>query len=220
MPSAQAQKALKEIWDATSVAAPDGNRYLLFKGRDDLIYLYCCGFVDEAKFTVEDWVDAFEDSLMPTGAYMVGEPQWMAKSSFRYEGPVGRPFDPYSIREGEWSEAEMQALIKEKILPSVWFNEEEFRKIMEMAKTDGFYLNGKYRITPAFKADLLYLLNTYPSARRVREMRLDEAWARQMQKESPGAFGKAAKTSGFTTGKTPSEQAAERLTELVSKKGR
>lgn len=222
MPSQKSVRAMKEIWDTTSIPAPDGNRYLLLKNEDDLIYIYACGFVDEGKFRWEEWVDSFVDSLMQNGAYMVSEVQWMDKVRFRYEGEIGKPFDPYLVREGDWPEEEFWKLFREKVLPSVYFTEEELKKIFDMGKGNGFFKNGKFRMSQELKADLLHLLNTYPSPQRVREMRLSEAWARKLKGSPlpmPGRAASATPGGVFFSGKTPSEQAAQKLTEILSKGG-
>ena len=111
MPSMSSEKsyqALRAIWDKVAVQAPDGKKYLIFKSRTDLDYLYCTGFVDEAKYKPDDWVGAFSDSLMPNGAYMVNEAQWLDKEKFHFWGPVGVPWNPLELREGEWTEAQFR----------------------------------------------------------------------------------------------------------------
>lgn len=215
MSSDKSYRALRAIWEKVSVQAPDGRRYLIFKSKEDLEYLYCTGFVDEAKYPCEEWVNSFPDSLTPIGAYMVSEDQWMDKVKYHYSGPVGVPFDPMELREGDWAEEEMQKLIREKILPSIFFTAEEFQKILDESKKRGLLVDGKYRITKAIKEDLLGVLNEFPSPRRARELAVAEA-----RQSAVGAPASARPTSGYEKGIPASQQAAEKLRDLLSKSPR
>lgn len=210
MPFEKSHPALKAIWEKVSVRAPDGKNYLLFKNRKDLEYLYCTGFVDVDRYPLDEWVETFSDSLMPNGAYMVTEEQWMDKVRFHYSGPVGRPFDPMTLREGEWSEEEIRTLIREKILPSVYITADQFEKVIEDVKQGPYYVNGKFLINQAVKADLLTTLNNYASPRRIRELAVVEAGEGSGRTEG----------KGFVKGPTPSQQAAERLSQIISKGGK
>src|SRR5262245_49460505 len=125
MSSDKSYQALRAIWDKVAVQAPDGKKYIIFKSRTDLDYLYCTGFVDETKYKPDEWVEAFKDSLMPNNAYLVNEDQWLDKVKYHYWGPVGLPWDPMELREGAWEEKEFRAMIKEKIMPQIFFTPEE-----------------------------------------------------------------------------------------------
>ncbi len=217
MSSDTSYKALKEIWARVSIKAPDGKNYILFKVRDDIVYLYCTGFVDEKKHTLKEWVEAFDDSRMPNGMYMVGEDQWMDKVRFRYSGPVGQPFDPMSVREGDWPEAAMEKLIQEKILPAVYFTEPEFRSIWNEARAT-FYKDGIYRISAAVKNDLKSLLDSYPSPAQVRALGILEAKLNLGQISGAAGLPKAGTSTAYAQGPTPSQVAAGKLAALLSKK--
>lgn len=206
-PSEQAVKAVKAIWTAVAQPGPDGKKVLNFAGRNDIVYLYCTGFVDETKYTLQDWTDAFKDSLQTDGSYVLTEDRWMDKARFRYCGSVGRPFDPLLMKEGEWPEKEMELLIKLHILPAVYFTEKEFRSIFDEARAS-FYANGVYKISRPIKEDLKKLIDMYPSPAQVRALGLAEARAQQQ-----------AKGSGFTTGQAKSQEAAQRLSDLLSRSG-
>lgn len=206
-PNEQAIRAVKAIWAAVSQAGPDGKKYLHFANRNDLVYLFCTGFVDETKHTLTDWVDSFKEALQPDGSYRLTEEQWMAKARFRYCGPVGRPFDPMLLREGDWPEKDMETLIKTYLLPAVYFTEKEFRTIFDEAKPT-FFSGGIYKISRQVKEDLKKMIDLYPSPAQVRALGLAEARADM-----------ANKGSGFTTGQAQSQVAAQRLSDLLNRSG-
>src|SRR5579885_1144140 len=93
-------RAVRAIWDQVAPPGTNGKKVITFADRNDLVYLFCTGFVDERKFTLHDWVDSFQESLQEDNSYAVSEAQWMSKAKFRYSGPVGQPFDPMLLREG------------------------------------------------------------------------------------------------------------------------
>lgn len=216
MSSEKSYQALRSIWDKVAAQAPDGKKYLIFKSRTDLDYLYCTGFVDEAKYKPSDWVEAFSDSLMPNGAYMVSEAQWLDKVKYHFWGKVGLPWNPMELREGEWSDAEFGTMIKDKILPQIFFTPEEFEKVLGEAKKNGLMVGGKYMVTKLVKENLVDLLNNYPSPRRARE--IDVAALTGQTAAGPGVAATPGQKSGFTQGVSPSQKAADRLSQLLSKR--
>lgn len=213
MSSDKSYQALRSIWDKVAAQAPDGKKYIIFKSRTDLDYLYCTGFVDETKYSPTDWVNAFSDSLMPNNAYLVTEEQWLDKVKYHFWGKVGVPWNPMELREGEWTETEFRAMVKDKILPQIFHTPEEFEIILSDAKKSGLMIGGKYMITKLVKENLLDLLNNYPSPRRAREM--DVAALTGKTASGPGT---PAQKSGFVQGVSPSQKAADRLSQLLSKR--
>ena len=203
-PSEKSIKAVRAIWDKVAQPGPDGKKYISFANRNDLVYLFCTGFVDETRHTLHDWVDSFKDSLQENGSYKVNEAQWMNKAQFRYSGPTGQPFDPMQLRNGTWTEQEMEAMIKTHLLPAVYFSEKELRAIWNEAK-ETFYIKGSYQVTPEVKKDLRMMIDMYPSPAQVRAIGLAEARA-----QMSGKMG-----SGFATGPAQSQVAAQRLADLL-----
>lgn len=203
-PSEKSIKAVRAIWDKVAQPGPDGKKYVFFVNRNDLVYLFCTGFVDEARHTLHDWVDSFKDSLQENGSYMVNGAQWMDKARFRHSGPVGQPFDPLQLRDGKWSEQEIEAMIKTHLLPAVYFTEKELRAIWDEAK-ETFYLNGSYHVTTEVKKDLRMMIDRYPSPAQVRAIGLAEVRA-----QASGKMG-----SGFAAGPAQSQVAAQRLADLL-----
>ncbi|QQR80555.1 MAG: hypothetical protein IPJ69_14920 [Deltaproteobacteria bacterium] len=206
-------KVFQDIWQRVSQPANDGNRYIFFKSLTDIEYLYCTGFVDEEVYSVKQWVESFNDSRQPDGSYVINEIEWMDKIPFRHVKPVGSPFDVMTLKEGDWSEEDMQKLIQTTLLPNLFFTKDEFSQIFALAKQNGLYVNGKYRITPLIKRDIHQMLTQYPSPRRARELAMQEAKKAQAPAGAANTSG-----TGFQKGIPASQQAAMRLQDLISKK--
>lgn len=187
-------------------AGPGGEKKLYFNGRNDVVALFCSGFVDDSKHTVQEWVEAFQKHVQPDGSYLLTEEEWMEKAVFHFDGPVGKPFDPLMLREGEWSESSIQSLIKHHILPAVYFNEKEFAMVWDEARPQ-YLVKGKFIISKKFKEDLKNLVESYPSPSQVRAWGLED-----MRKKA------ASKGSGFASGPARSQVATQRLTDLISKR--
>ncbi len=208
-------KTFQSIWQRVSQQATDGNRYIFFKSLTDIEYLYCTGFVDEEVYSIKQWVESFNDSRQPDGSYVITEGEWMDKIPFRHVKPVGPPFDPMTMKDGDWSEEEMQKFIQTTLLPNLFFTKEEFQQIFALAKQNGLYVNGKYRITPLIKRDIHQMITQYPSPRRARELAMHES--KQAQAAASGTAAPSQGT-GFQRGAPASQQAAMKLQDLISKK--
>jgi len=201
-------RALRAIWDKVAQPGVDGKKIIIFANRNDLVYLFCTGFVDERKFTLYDWVDSFKDCLQENGSYVLNEEQWMSKARFRFYGPVGQPFNALLLREGDWTEQDMENLIKGFMLQAVYFTEKEFRTIFEEAK-EAFFKDGVYKMTKEVKKDFKALIDMYPSPAQVRALGLSEARAQMSGKTG----------SGFSTGPAQSQVAAQKLADLLGNTG-
>lgn len=215
---------MQVIWDKTSKPHPDGQRTIVWRDRYDLEFLYIMGFVDTDRFSKDEWIDSFRDSLQKDGSYRVTQDQWFAKRAFRYSGPVGPPLDPMSIHEGLWDMKEFETFLKEKILPSTTLTEEHFRKAIEKAKKTAIK-DGKYVVNRVFKFALKQLLLTYPSPRRIREMSVLEAKhdlgmstpAKAAPQTAKPAASTVAQNSKFSEGPSAEKQTADKLSRLLWK---
>lgn len=213
----KSQKILKAMWEKVAKPGADGKKYIIIKNRTDLEYHYWSGFVDDDQFTVQDWIAAFQDSLLPNGMYLVNEPQWMDKASYHYSGPINAPYDPMTIREGEWTEEDLEKLVWENIKPCVYFSKEDFGKVIAEAKKSMPRSNGNYVISNALKKDWLEFMNTYASPKRVLQMGVAQLRAAKGQAASGGP---AVAGSGFVQGPGPSQQVADKLSQLIAKRER
>lgn len=213
---------MKYIWEQVSQPDAQGRRLITYGGRNDLAYLYETGFVDTDKFKLEDWVEAFKDSLQKDGRYILNEQQWMLKKKYRYDGPIDPPFDPLTLPEKLWEPSDFERLLKEKILPALAIPEKTFRESLLRAK-DKLFVNGKVNLEKQFKFALKQIFEMSPSPRRYREVSLAEA----LQKTRPGApsVGVAAtpspaaqQKSGFSKGPAASQAAVDQLSKLLGRK--
>lgn len=217
-----AQDPMKYIWEQVSQPDAQGLRLIRYGGRNDLLYLYETGFVDTDKFKLEDWVDAFKDSLQKDGRYVLTETQWMAKKKFRYDGPIDVPFDPLALPEQLWEPVDFEKLLKEKILPAMSIPEKTFRESLQRVK-DKMFVRGKVNVDKQFKAVLKQLFDMSPSPRRYREVSLQEALQKGGKgptKAAPVATSTptAQQKSGFSKGPAASQMAVDQLSKLLGKR--
>lgn len=209
---------MKAIWEAVSQAFPDGQKKIIWRNANDLQYLYETGFVDTDQFSLEQWTKAFEESRQPNGSYLVTEEQWLAKRSYRYNGPTGEPFDPLSMREGEWTPEEIEDLIANRLLPSTILKRESFDQMLAKGREMGRFINGKYIINKPFKFGLKQLLDFYPSPKRQRELAVQEARKKlKATKETASVSKQEVPTTGFATGPSKEKQMTDQLSKLLWK---
>jgi len=211
------------IWEQTAQVLPDGKKYIIWRNRFDLDYLYITGFVDVDRHSKDEWFASFDDSLKPDGSYQVTPDQWLAKRKYRYVGPVGEAFDPLSLREGDWEPEELEKLLKETILPATTVAEEHFRKGFDKVRNTAF-VGGKFRLNRVFKFSLKQLFLNYPSPRRLRELAVAEAREQIFGKRpaakapgvSPGVPAKS-QSSGYQQGPSKERTTADQLSRLLWK---
>lgn len=219
---AEAPDVMRFIWDQVSQPGPGGKRFITYRNRKDLEYLYKTGFVDTDKHTLIQWMEAFKDSLQPNGSYLLSETQWMAKKPYRYEGSVFDPLDPLVLREGEWPKPDFEKLVSERVFPSLMIDKKVFDQAMERAK--GSVSPGdKVLLTKEFKLALKRLLDTFPSPKRVRELSVQDARNKSgqppLQPQPAPARPQAPqiKTS-YTKDQAASKTAVDQLSKLLHKK--
>ncbi|HEX5038308.1 MAG TPA: hypothetical protein VFX30_14215 [bacterium] len=216
MPEEKSRQILQKMWDKIAKPGADGRNYIVIKDRKDLEYHFWSGFVDDDHYTIQQWVDAFQDSLLPNGAYLVTEEQWMAKVPYHYSGPILPPYDPMTIREGEWSEADLEGLVWEKLKPCVYFTKDEWGRIIGEVKKTLPKKDGKYLISRQLKQEWTTFVNTYSSPRRVLQMGVAQLKAAQSGQGAPAS----SPQSGFAQGPAASRQVADRLSQLIAKRDR
>jgi len=215
------------IWEKVSAIEPkisslepDGARCIIWRNRNDLDYLYDSGFVDTDRFKKEQWIDAFQEALRPDGSYRLTRDQWLAKRPFRYIGPTNPPFDPLTLKEGEWDKEEFEKVFRYNILPSTTISEEQFRKGFEKARKTAFS-HGKVVINKPFKFSLKQALLLYPSPRRVREINVAEQREKLTALTAPvsAKTATAAKTapSQFSSGPSKEQSIQDQLNRLLRK---
>ena len=210
----KSRKILQKMWERCAKPGADGRKYIVIKDRADVEYHYWSGFVDDEKFSVQEWADAFQDSLLAKGVYLVNEDQWLAKAKYHYSGPIHPPWDPMTIREGEWDETELETLAWEKLKPNVYFSKEDFAKVIAEVKRTIPKASGKYVIGRALKQDWTEFVNTYASPRRVLQMGVAQLKAARGQPISP----QAPVQTGFVQGPSASRQIADKLSQLIGRR--
>lgn len=204
---------IEEIWQTVSKPGPDGKRYILLKGMQDLGFLYISGFVDIKKYNFQEWINAFASSRQKDGSYLISHDQWVEKKKFRYSGPVGVPFDPMTIKEEEYSEQEFIELLKTKVIPNTIFDQSAIPRIVAEFKLQKKIQNGKIGVDKALKKMILDTVNDHPSPLRVLQVMVDTMRRKKGLGKSFSQFD--LQKSQFSAGRTAQEIAKARLAEIA-----
>lgn len=206
---------LAEIFQKTSKPGKDGKRYIFFKTEVDVTFLYFSGFVDAKKYSCDDWIKAFKSSQLSDGSYAISEQRWLEKKKFHYNGPVDLPWDPMTIKDGEYPEKEIRKLLAEKVIPCTVFNESMVQVYMNNLKAQGRLVNGKGFINKAAKEYILQIINQYPSPLRVLQISVNGL--RRARRGFTQAAQDQIQKSGFASGMTAQQIYANRLADLSKK---
>lgn len=204
---------MEQIWE--KIATPDatGEKVVVYKGEQDLVFLYANGLVDADQYGLEEWVAAFADSRQKDGTYRLTHEQWMAKKKFRYNGPVHKPFDPQRLKDGEYTPEEFYGILKEELVPSTWLTEQSIPKVMKNYQAAGKFKDGKFVIDQALKDDFEKILRFYPSPLRILQI---DVHGLPTQKKLVAGMPPAS-VSGFVQGTEMGREAARALEALYGR---
>lgn len=200
---------MQKIWEETSKEAHDGQRYIILKDKTAVAFFYVTGFVDDAKYSFTDWLGSFQASLQKDGSYRLTHDQWLQKKPFRYDGPIGTLFDPEQIEERDYSEKELVALLKEKIIPNTTLGENHIPKMLEELRSKKQLVNGKMKVTKKIKENVLKMIDEHPSPARMRQL-----VALEMGKARSSATQEKKEKSQFVTGAAAEKLVQNRLAEI------
>ncbi len=206
----QIQDPMEFIWEKVPKTKEGFIHYL----PGDIPYLYRNGFVDTVRFTYQQWKDVFEDCKQSDGSYLVSQDKFFSLRVFRYSGPVFQPFDSSKVREGEWTDEDLQKLFDRSIKPSSTITQDIFWNSVKALKSQGLVKNGNLLVNDTVKKQLDYLIERFPSPRRrlekevtrLREER--ESQVRQVSKDRDASL--------FVEGKIASESKLEAFKKLES----
>lgn len=200
---------MEELWEKTAVTGDDGQKYIIYKGPDDLLYLYACGFVDFRQYKPQEWIESFNDSKLKNGIYLVTKEQWLAKEKYRYTGPVGEPFDPDFLVEKEITEGQFEKIFRYFICPSTWVPIESIPPILEGYRKRKKLVDGKIKIDSELKKEFKRVLEKMPSPLRILQLDVEMIRSGKGRKASP-----TGKTQ-YETGPSVQKVASERLSQIL-----
>ncbi len=180
----------------------------------DIPYLYRNGFVDTTRFPYQQWKAAFDDCLQSDGTYLVSKNKFLSLRTFRYEGPVFKPFEAQKVREGEWTDEDLQKLFDRSIQPSSTVTHDIFWNSVKALKSQGFVQNEKLFVNQAVKNQLNYLIERFPSPRRRLEKEVSRI--RSDREQQIQTVNKNRDSSLFVAGKTSRESQLEDFQKLQS----
>lgn len=202
--------AMEQIWEKVAALNEQGKKVILYKNVSDLVFLYANGFVDTLQYKLEEWVQAFQDSQQKDGSFRITRPQWLAKKKYRYDGLVEKPFDPWQIKEREYSEKEFGVMLRAFIVPSTWLTPEAVPQVIANYKSHGKFKDGKILVNEEIRQDFARMLRLYPSPLRNLQISVHglprgvKQWSDQ----------RSTQTSKFTQESDAGREAAKKLDAL------
>jgi hypothetical protein len=202
---------MEYIWERV----PKTKEGLIHYLPGDIPYLFANGFVDTTNFTYEQWKNAFEDCRQDDGSYLVSREKFMSLRKYRYEGPVFEPFDPHKVREGEWTDEDLQKLYDLSIQPSSGITREIYWNSINALKDQGLEKNGRLIVNESVKKQLAYLIERFPSPRRRLEQEVHRL--RQERENKYREVNKNRESSKFVSGKLASEEKISDFKNLQTK---
>ncbi len=213
------RKLMEGIWRTTpkETVLPAG-----FKGEHiryiatDPWFLYVFGFVDEKKFTLEEWQAAFKDCKQPDGTYLISKEKFIQLGKFKHFGLVRKPLDISQLREGWYELKNWRKFCNEELIPSTTVGPKEFEKIEKSREQGGFLKNERILVDKLFKQRLQELLDACPSPARVRELNADAAYQEMVGKEVERSKAKVVKTT-FESGQKISDKKKNALSDVLMK---
>lgn len=206
------QPDMEKLWEKLP-KNKDGYSITYIEG--DIPYLYNNGFVDVQRFSLDDWKNAFQPFKQKDGTYRLEKNDFIKLGSFRYNKANEPAFDPFALAERAWPDWELAYLWESTIKVSSTITFDVFKQCILALKKSG-QVNESFEliIDENVKKQLAYLLERFPSPRRLLEKEVDkmrEKTGKQIQSTQ-----KNRDKSQFVSGETASEVKQKKLKNLES----
>lgn len=218
MPFKQDEKLVMEVIWQNLPKLPDEDHVTFDEGALEEIWL--AGFVDDQKYSLQEWIKAFEPHKTPEGTFVLRKEDFFEKDKYRFQGEIKIPFEPLRINEGKYTDEGLQELIDLSIYPSCSYSRQELQKFFDEFKERYRGKDGLIRIDMMAKRDIAKLIYENPSPTRRRELLFDMLFAEQIQEIREGISpvlhatpeqAAEVQVSTFTTTLTPAEKALKGL---------
>ena len=204
---------MEYIWDRIP-KQKDGKTIRYIKG--DLEYLYTHGFVDSKKYKLEEWKQAFVPYQQKDEGYILNKEQFLALRMYRYNGPSDEVFNSFKIKDGPWTDKQLQLLYDRSIGVASNVTSETFWAYVNDLKQKGRVdENGSLIITPDVKLGFDALVKRYPSPRTILELEVRRL--RKDREQKMAGNQKNINKSGFSVGQTQKENQLDALKALQAK---
>ena len=164
------QDFMEGMWEAAPKTKDGRVQYV----DEDVENLWRGGFINTENIDLDNWMKIMSKYKQPDEIYLLDHDQFVAMDDHRYKGEVKIPFNPMLINEGQYTEEDVDNLIKLSVLPSCGLDPEQIEFIINKYKSDFKMPNGLITMNESFKIKILALVETYPSPLRNLETMLDQ----------------------------------------------
>lgn len=192
---------LEILWKQIPKEIHNGKEYIHYR-QLDVPYLYLMRMADPHKCTLQQWMDAFNDSRQADGSYLVSHEQFVAKMKY-YNAtiPTRAPFDANSLRQGYWDEKDLDEVYFTRIREETVLTDVDWEEVKRRIRQK----DGRLMIDKDFVRELCFVLEKFPSVIRNRATNMMKL--KETQKET-----------GFTAGQADSLEAQKKLKHLLVKR--
>ncbi len=216
------RKLMENIWQQIpkETNLPEG-----FKGEyihyitTDPKFLYESGFVDEKKYTLEEWEAAFIPFKQEDGSYLISKEQFITLGKYKYVGHIKKPLDPMNIREGWYDIIGWREFFIRSVLPSTTLTIETFVRAEKILRENGLVINERVKVDKAVKFRIKEILDTNPSIARRRELSIEKVHIARLEKEAKKTANPSQK-SNYEYGAKLGTQEKSDLSETLLKKSK
>jgi hypothetical protein len=169
----QNNDVMHSIWDGMTKDSKTNT--VCFK-QADIDYLYFNGFVDEKKYDLKTWQQAFKSFKDKKGLYTIKKDGFLTLKKFRYTGPVHQFFDAMKIQEGPWDQKALEELYDKSLCQVMDVTKEIFLKYIEECKKNGYTDDkGNLIMCEGVKVGIREFIMQFPTPQQRREQMIHKA---------------------------------------------
>ncbi|MBU0506121.1 hypothetical protein KJ708_09030 [bacterium] len=171
---------MNSIWDGMTKNKETNT--INFK-QADIDYLYLNGFVDEKKYDLKTWQQAFNSFKNKKGLYELTKDEFLTLEKFRYTGPVHQFFDAMKITEGPWTQKQLEELYDKSLSQVTDVSKEIFLKYIEECKKKGYTDDkGNLIMSEGVKVGIREFVMQFPTPQQRREHMIHKAKIKEITK--------------------------------------
>ncbi len=213
------RSTMEEVWRELPkeklLPAHLSGEYIRYKSIDPN-YLYQIGFVDTEAYSLAQWESAFQDCRQADGTYLISKEKFISLGKYKYSGPIKAPLDILRLREGWYDLETWINFCKKSLVPSTMLTLEQLQQSIKTAEQRGDVKDNRVLLTAERKRLLQSLVDQYPSPRRRREIRFQEALQQKVQENVERSKKYIIKTT-YEKGPKPGDEERKELAGILLK---
>jgi len=187
------EEAMEYIWEKVS---KQNNSKNICYTKADVYYLYCEGFVDTRQYSLKQWEKALKPFKKSDETYVFNKQQFLSIRKYRYNGPSHEVFDAQKVRDGAWTDDELDILYERSIRQASEMPKKAYKALLADLKKNGFSNEKNELVIDAnIKIGLGNIIKAFPSPRtrleyKVKQLREtgEDTWRKTEKKRGKSKF--------------------------------